>query len=100
MKETPIVYNEYWTIECINRIKIQFEIASDLKSSLCDLERVVELQYCTDIRKLAERVNDLERSLFQTYSAMEQYRHDMESSINRIDRLIVIANQNSVKALE
>ena len=100
MDHNTIVYNKYWTAECIKRLKKERDEVDRLRRNLSGIKNRVNPEYVADFNRIVCDVQDLERSLALTYSAMENYMYDMERAITRIAEQIENAERTAPKFLE
>lgn len=97
MDNSTVVYNEYWTADCIDRLKIQQHEVEDLCQYIQEIMHMTSPAYYADISQVMSEVQELKRSLSLTNSAMENYRRDMERSIAKITSMIEEAERAGVK---
>ncbi len=88
MDNSTVVYNEYWTAECIERLKKQQQEADDLYQKLQKIRQMVNPVFSTNLSQIMSEVQELKQSLSLTNSIMENYRCDMERSIAKIAGMI------------
>lgn len=93
MVSTAIVYNKYWTIDCISKLNKEKQEIADLYDILEKIKYSINSKFAYDLNKIICEVKELEDSISLTCSVMNKYMYDMDVAIDKISDKIRLAEE-------
>lgn len=100
MDYNPIVYNRYWTVECLRKLQLEISELKSVNMTLNECERFIEPSLNPIVKEILLEIDNLEGMLYATYYIMDRYMRDMESALNNISEKINEARYSGSKEFE